>query len=344
MNNAITIDNRLIAPDEPPFIVAEIGAAHDGDPAKAYNLVRAAAWAGADAVKFQAYTPDTITLPIRSAQFQIQDGPWAGYYLHDLYKRAHMPREWFPELFSAARGLGLVPFASVFSPEDVDFCETLGCPAYKIASYEIPDAPLIEHAAETGKPLIVSTGMAPWDDISRAYMASGDEVLFLHCVSAYPCPMGEANVTRVGTLAKEFGMAGLSDHTQGSVVPIMATALGAVLIEKHIKLPDDDTSPDAGFAAEPNEFAHMLRHIHQAHEARTSAYSPSESAQEPLRRSLYVVRDVAAGERLTTDSVRSVRPGGGLPPSEIDDVLASVATKDLPAGTPLGRDLIRVVD
>jgi len=345
------IEGRELHPDNRPLIVAEIGASHDGNLDKARQLIEAAAWAGADAVKFQAYTPYTITLPIRSPEFQINEGPWAGYYLHDLYERAYTPRAWLPELFAHARHHNLIPFCSVFSFADIDFCEeSLDCPAYKIASFEIVDTPLIEYAAMTNKPLIISTGMASHEEISKASMAAdplgkGNDPLFLHCISAYPCPMQEANVMRIQALAQEFGVAGLSDHSEEDIVPIMATTLGAVLIEKHIKLMEDVLSPDAGFALDPVTFKVMVTAVHEAHEARQdNAVTLSEAPQALLRRSLYVVKHMKKGEEFTLDNIRSIRPGAGLPPSELGNVITNVASKNISAGTPLSWDLVMPAD
>jgi len=341
------IDSHILSKGAPPFIVAEVGASHDGQLNDALRLVEAAHWAGADAVKFQAYTPETITLPVRDATFRLNEGPWAGYYLHDLYERAHTPRDWLPELFDYARRLGIIPFTSVFSFNDVDFCEQwLGCGMYKVASPEIVDTPLIEYAAMTNKPLIISTGMASWEEIDRARFAAdprgeGREPLFLHCVSAYPTPIVDARLTGLKMLNDEFGIAGLSDHSVGSMVPVIAVAMGAVMIEKHIKLHDDMTSPDAGYAMTPEDFKQMVGDVKQTYEAvHGTAPVLGEEPQHRLRRSLFVVKDIKQGEPFTLANVRSVRPGTGLPPHQLGAIITNVAACNILAGTPLNWDLI----
>lgn len=337
------LNGRLIGGNQPPYVVAEVSCNHGGDLGVAVNLIEKAKWAGADAVKFQCYTPGSITIQSEAEDFVIKEGPWQGQTLYSLYQRAHTPLDWFPLLFKAARDNGIAAFASVFDEGSVDFLESLGCPAYKIASFEITDTPLIEKAAKTGKPIIISTGMANLMDIDHALHAASSysSPLFLHCVSGYPTPTKEANLSRLTTLINEYGEAGLSDHSLGWNVPMAATALGACLIEKHLTLSRDIPTFDADFSLEPGEFKTMCHHAREVWEACQEREAKSQESSAQLRRSLYAVEDIKAGEHLTTKNVRSIRPGYGLPPRWIDMVLVTTAAVDIKRGTALKFDMLK---
>lgn len=338
------INGRKIGPGEPPYIVAEIGASHGGSRERAILLMGAAIGAGADAVKFQCYTPDTITIDCDKPDFIIKDGPWKGRKLYELYTEAHTPWEWFPEIFNLAKQYGHTVFASVFDKTSVDYLESLGCPAYKIASMEIVDIPLIQHALTTDKTLIISTGMATIDEVFDAVdWCDQSGMALLHCVSGYPTNPESAGLDRMLTLQNEFDcQVGLSDHSPGWEIPVAATVLGAAIIEKHIKWYDDTTSEDAGFAIDPDEFREMCKAVKAIYAAKNSGAkkADSEDSSRQLRRSLYVVEDVRAGELLTERNVRSIRPAYGLPPKEITDVIGKKAAKDIERGTALSWDLI----
>lgn len=344
----ISIAGRRIASDAPPFVIAELSGNHNGDIQRAFAIMEAAAAAGASAVKLQTYTADTITIDHDGPGFVIEDGPWAGRRLHDLYAEAHTPWAWHEALFAKAKSLGLAIFASVFDETSIDFLEQLGCPAYKIASFEIVDLPLIARAAATGKPLIISTGMAGLGDIEAAIgaarAAGGRDLVLLHCVSGYPTPAAEANLATIAHLGRAFGtLVGLSDHTLGVAVSVAAVALGAVVIEKHVTLRRADGGPDAGFSLEPPELALLCAATRDAWAARgTVLYGnkPSEAASRQFRRSLYAVRDIRAGEVLTAENVRSIRPGFGLAPKHLPRVLGARALQDIAKGTPLDWKII----
>lgn len=337
------IGAREIGPGHPPFIIAEIGANHGGDLKRALYMMEAAKAFGADCVKFQAYEADTITLDHGGPGFRIEDGPWAGHRLYDLYRKCQTPFGWFPKIAEHARHIGVTWFASAFDNTAVDLLVELDAPAIKIASFEIVDLPLIRHAAATGKPIILSTGMASNEEISDANWAIGPrwrhDVAFLHCVSGYPTPAHEANLGRLREFCSWGYPAGLSDHTTGTDIPIAATALGACLIEKHFTLPGLVTE-DSAFSLEPAEFAQMVRAVRSTWAALQPSRAASEQSSRPLRRSLYAVADIAAGEEFSTTNVRSIRPGHGLPPKEIDRLLGRTATRDVARGTPLASDMV----
>jgi N-acetylneuraminate synthase len=332
----------------PPYVIAEMSGNHNGDIGRAIKLIDAAKAAGADAVKLQTYTADTITIDHDSPEFKIKGGLWDGRSLYDLYKEAHTPWEWHPTLFEHARGIGITCFSSPFDRTAIDFLERLAAPAYKIASFEVVDTPLIAYAARTGKPLIISTGMANREEVADAVSvarAAGEGgVALLHCVSGYPTPAQDANLRRIRSLAETFDApVGLSDHSMGAEVAVAAVALGATVIEKHLTLSRADGGPDAGFSLEPAEFSELVRCANNAFAALgVGEYeSPdSERGNVIFRRSLYVVRDVAAGEVFTDDNVRSIRPGLGLPPRLLPAVVGRRAAGDIPRGTPLSFDLI----
>lgn len=329
-------------PDKPPYIIAEISGNHNGNMDTALALIEQAKKAGADAVKFQAYEPDTITIDHNGPGFILQDGPWAGNRLYDLYSQAYTPFKWFEHLFKLARSLDITPMASVFDPSSVDLLEGLGCPIYKIASFELVDIPLIKYVVKTGKPIILSTGMATDEEISQADDVIPPEYphMFLHCISGYPTPIEEASLGRIPTLAKRYQLPiGFSDHTLGVDAALAATALGAQVIEKHLTLSRADGGPDAGFSLEPAEFADMATRVRGIWAAcRERVASPSELPNRMARRSLYVVKDISCGEPVSAENVRSIRPAYGLPPVFWEQVVGRLAVRDIAYGTPLSLD------
>ena len=343
-----SIAGRSIGADQPPYIVAEMSGNHNGDIARALALIDVAAEAGADAVKLQTYTADTITIDHDGPGFRIEGGLWNGRSLHELYDEAHTPWDWHPALFEHGRKRGITVFSAPFDATALELLESLDAPAHKIASFEAIDLPLIARVAATGKPLIISTGVADLDEIGEAVAtarnAGCDELLLLHCVSGYPTPAEEINLATISDLQRFGTMVGLSDHTMGTAVPVAATALGAVLIEKHFTLARADGGPDAAFSLEPDELATLVRDTHTAWSAiGTADYTrkPSEIGNATFRRSLYVVADMAAGELFTEENTRSIRPGFGLPPKELPAVLGCHAARDISRGTPLSHDLIK---
>jgi N-acetylneuraminate synthase len=343
------IAGRVIGPDQPPFVIAELSGNHNGDLTRALRLIDAAAEAGADAVKLQTYTADTITIASDAPAFRLSGGLWDGRTLHDLYAEAHTPYDWHAPLFAHARAQGLIVFSSPFDETAVDLLRSLDAPAYKIASFEAVDLPLIARAAATGKPLIVSTGMTSPGEIEEAIAAArgaGDGgVALLHCVSDYPARFPEANLRMVARLAEDFGcVAGLSDHTPGTAAAVAAVALGAAMVEKHFTLARADGGPDAAFSLEPDELRRLVDDCRHAWEALgEAAYrrSATEVDNRQLRRSLYVVRDVAEGAALTPGDVRSIRPGDGLAPKHLPQVLGRVAARPLRRGEPFAWEMIR---
>ena len=323
------------------FVIAELSANHNGSLATAIETIRAAKRAGADAIKFQTYTADTLTLDCDESDFVIKGGTiWDGKKLHDLYKEAYTPWEWHAQLFEVAKEEGLVCFSSPFDKSAVDFLETLQCPIYKIASFEITDIPLIEYVAKQGKPIIISTGIASYDDILLALetcrKVGNDNITLLKCTSSYPAPVAEANLAMMQQLAIDFKVKiGLSDHTLGSTVPIIATALGAEVIEKHFILDRSIGGPDASFSMNEIEFTAMVKAIREAEVAvGTSSYelSPKQEAGKDFSRSLYVAESINKGDIITEASIRSVRPGFSLHPKHLPEILGKTATRDLEKG------------
>lgn len=331
-----------------PYVIAELSGNHNGMIERAISLIDAAHRAGADAVKLQTYTADTLTIDCNKADFQITKGNWTGETLYSLYNKAHTPWEWHPRLFAHAKKLGIDIFSSPFDESAVEFLEQLHCSAYKIASFECLDLELIARAAATGKPLIISTGMATLDEVAQAidtatqYGARG--VLPMYCVSAYPAPYNEINLRSLPVLAQStVGLVGLSDHTLGISVPVAAVALGAVAIEKHLTLSRADGGPDASFSLEPHEFSAMTESVRDAWAALGSAdggRKACESSSLVFRRSLYIVKNMKAGESFTRDKLRSIRPGFGMAPKFLPRVLGKVAAVDIERGTPLSTQLI----
>ena len=341
------IAGRPIGPEHPPFIIAELSGNHNGELSRALALVDAAAEAGADAVKLQTYTADTITIDHDGPGFRLEGGLWDGRTLHDLYSEAFTPFAWHERLFAHARQRGLIAFSSPFDETAVELLESLDAPAYKIASFEAVDLPLIKRAARSGRPLIISTGMTSPQEIGEAVQAArscGVDVVLLHCVSAYPARFADANLRMIPRLAADFGcFAGLSDHTPGTAASVAAIALGACIIEKHVTLRRADGGPDASFSLEPDELARLVRDCRDAWEALGAAdyrRSEAETVNRQFRRSLYVVRDVKMGAILTSADVRSIRPGYGLEPKRLPEVLGRPARRDLARGEPFALDMI----
>lgn len=344
MQQSFEIEGRRISPEEPAYIVAEISANHGHDVEVAKRVMRAASEAGADAIKVQTYTPDTITLNCDNEYFRIGKGTvWEGRTLYDLYKEASMPWEWQPELKTFAEELGLQFFSTPFDHTSVVFLEKLDVPAYKIASFELVDLPLIREVARTGKPVIISTGMASLSEIDAAVEAvreaGGTQLALLKCTSAYPAPLQSMNLKTLSDMSRRYALpVGLSDHSMGTVVPVVAVSLGASMIEKHITLSRKDKGPDSGFSLEPEEFGRMVRAVRDAEKAVGRVcydVAEHEKASRVFRRSLFVSHSMKKGDVFTAETVRSVRPSHGLPVDAIDHVLGKKASMDLKAGTPL---------
>lgn len=339
--------NILESAKEKVFIIAELSANHNQDFDIALRTIKAMKDSGADAVKLQTYTPDTITIDCRNEYFQIKHGTiWDGRNLHDLYKEAYMPWEWQPKLKKYAEELGMICFSSPFDKTAVDFLEKMDVPAYKVASFEITDIPLIEYIASKGKPVIISTGIAAYEDIKDAIAAcrraGNNSIALLKCTSAYPAPYEEVNLNMIPDMIKEFGVVtGLSDHTTGFTVPIAAVALGARIIEKHFILDRKIGGPDAEFSMEPAGFKIMVDEIRKAEKALGKVdYELSEKMKKSreFSRSLFIVKDVCAGEKITGENVKSIRPGYGLHPKYYSEILGKKFKSDLKKGTPLSRE------
>jgi len=330
------------------LIIAELSANHNGSLETALDTIRAAKRAGADAIKLQTYTADTITIDSDKEDFLIKGTIWEGKKLYDLYREAYTPWEWHQELFECAKAEGLLCFSSPFDKTAVDFLEGLGAPAYKIASFEITDIPLIEYAASKGKPMILSTGIATDEDIELALDAcrrqGNHEIVLLKCTSSYPAPIEEANMAMVPDFKKRFGVIpGLSDHTMGSTVPIVATTLGAKVIEKHFILDRAIGGPDASFSMNEEEFSAMVLAVREAEKAVgrvTYELTEKQKSGRDFSRSLYVVEDIKAGEKITEQNVRSIRPGFGMHPKYWKEVKGRTAKGDLAKGTRLDIDQI----
>jgi len=339
----ITIDGHRIGPGERPFVIAEVSANHNGDLERAKAIISMVRKRGADAVKLQTYTPDTMTIDCDEEPFQVKEGLWKGYNLHDLYEWAQTPFEWQSELFGHARSLGLTVFSTPFDETAVDLLESLDAPAYKIASFEIVDLPLIARTARTGRPMIMSTGMASDAEIREAVecaRANGcGEIALLHCISAYPAPIEEANLRTIPAMAERFGVPiGLSDHTLGTTAAVTGVALGAALLEKHVIMDRSHGGPDAPFSLEPQELGALTEGVHDAWLALgspRSGRSRSEESSVVFRRSVFAVRDIAEGEAFTRDNVRVIRPGNGLAPRYYERVLKGHATCALRRGEPV---------
>ncbi len=330
------------------FIIAELSANHNGSKQVAIDTIKAAKRCGANAIKLQTYTADTMTLDAYNDDFIIKGTIWENQRLYDLYKQAYTPWEWHKELFEVAKSEGLVCFSTPFDKTAVDFLETLNNPIYKIASFEITDIPLIEYVASKNKPIIISTGIAEYEDIKLAVdicrKAGNNDITLLKCTSSYPAPIEDANLVMMQRLAKDFKVkVGLSDHTLGITVPVVATALGATVIEKHFILDKSIGGPDASFSLDKKEFAEMVTAVRQAEKAigkETYELTEKQKSGRVFARSLYAAENIKKGEIITEKNVRSVRPGFGMHPKYYNEILGKKATKNLEKGTPLSRNLI----
>lgn len=348
MNNFITINGRKIGKDYSPYIIAELSANHNGDINRAYKIMEEAKAAGADAIKLQTYRADTITIDHDSEDFQIHGGLWDGQTLFNLYKGAQMPWEWHEPLFAKAKELGITIFSSPFDFTAVDLLEKLDAPAYKIASFEAIDLPLIKYVAKTGKPMIISTGMADETEIQEAIDAAYEggcrELVVLHCVSGYPAPAADYNLATIPDMAQRFNVIpGLSDHTIDNTTAIAAVVLGASVIEKHVTLDRNGGGPDDSFSLEPPELHALCRDAKTAWQALGRVNyerKESEKGNAKFRRSLYVVKDIKKGELFTTENIKSIRPGFGVAPKFYDHFIGKVATCDIKRGEPLKFDFI----
>jgi pseudaminic acid synthase len=343
------IAGRKIGDGFAPYVIAELSANHNGSVATAKKLIDKAFEAGADAVKLQTYTPDTITIKSDLPDFYIADGLWSGKTLYELYQEAYTPWEWHSDLFDHAKKLGIVIFSSPFDLTAVDFLESLNTPAYKIASFEAIDIPLIKYVARTGKPMIISTGMANAEEIGEAIDAAKGEgckdLAILHCVSGYPTPANEYDLRTILDMKKRYGIeVGLSDHSEDNAVAIASVALGATIIEKHFTLDRAGGSPDDNFSIEPEQFKALCRDAKVAWSALgkvSYSLSSSEVSNVKFRRSLYFVKDVKIGDIISSENVKSIRPGYGLSPNALEKILGMVVTKDLCKGSPVTLDSVK---
>ncbi|PKD16751.1 pseudaminic acid synthase [Salegentibacter salinarum] len=342
------IGNKVIGEPEPVFIIAELSANHNGSIETALKTIKAAKRAGADCIKLQTYTPDTITINSTKKDFIIKGTIWEGKNLYNLYEQAYTPWEWHKAIFEAADEEGLICFSSPFDKTAVDFLEDLNVPAYKIASFEITDIPLIEYVASKAKPIIISTGIAGQEDIELALDAcrrmGNNDIALLKCTSSYPAPIEEANMVMIKDLAERYDViSGLSDHTMGSTVPIVAAAMGAKIIEKHFILDKSIGGPDASFSMDEEEFTEMVKAVREAEKAVGKVdYTLTEKQKKgrDFSRSLYVVEDIKVGEKITEKNVRSIRPGFGLHPKYLIDILGKRINKNVEKGTAFNLDLI----
>lgn len=344
----ITIDGRKIGQYHKPYIIAELSANHNGSLERALETIEMAARSGADAIKLQTYTADTMTIDCDQEDFQIKGGLWDGYKLYDLYKWAQTPFEWHRQMFEKARELGITVFSTPFDESAVDLLEELDAPAYKIASFEATDLTLIKRVAQTGKPMIISTGMANLEEITDAVEAAREggcqELVLLHCISGYPSPVDQANLATIADIKRRFGcVVGLSDHTLGTAVSVASIPMGACLIEKHVTLSREDKGPDSEFSLEPEELVALCNDTKAAWLAIGAAgyeRKPIEQSSLKFRRSLYFVEDLQAGELITESSIGRIRPGYGLAPKYYEDVVGRRVTRDVLRGTATSWDLI----
>lgn len=348
----IAIGNRAVGPGSPIYIIAEMSANHNQDFDQAVQLINAAKEAGADAIKLQTYTPDTITIDCDNEYFRIGKGTiWEGKTLYKLYQEAYTPWDWQPKLKQVANDLGMDLFSSPFDQTAVDFLEEMGVPAYKVASFELVDIPLIQYIAKTGKPIIMSTGMATLAEIDEAVTAAWEagcnEIALLKCTSAYPADPAEMNLRTIPHMAEAFGVpVGLSDHTLGIAVPLSAVTLGACIVEKHFTLSRSISGPDSTFSLEPQEFKAMVEAIRTTEKALGEvnyAVRDKEAASRVFRRSLFVVKDMKEGDFFTTDNIRSIRPGHGLHTRYLYQVIGKKTNREIKKGTPMVWDFISKV-
>lgn len=352
MNQSFTVDDRAIGPDHPPYIVAELSANHNGSLERALETIDAAQRSGADAIKLQTYTADTMTIDCDRPEFVIKGGLWHGYKLYDLYQWAQTPYEWHQALFSHARDRGITVFSTPFDESAVDLLESLNAPAYKIASFELVDLPLIRYVASTGKPMIMSTGMASLQEIEEAVTAAADggcqDLLLLHCISSYPTPIDQANLRQIPLLAQRFGVnTGLSDHTLGTTAAIAAVALGACAIEKHFTLSRADKGPDSDFSIEPDELARLCadtRAVWNALGSPSDSRQPAETENALFRRSIYFVHDLPAGAIVKPADIRRIRPGLGLLPKHLNNIIGRRLRVPVIRGTATSWELFQESD
>ncbi|MBX2806322.1 MAG: pseudaminic acid synthase [Hyphomicrobiales bacterium] len=343
------IDKRPIGPDHPPYLICEVSANHNGSLDRMLATIDAAAATGCDAIKVQSYTPDTMTLDCERPEYQITDGPWAGRSLYQLYQEAQTPFEWHEAIFARARELGVTLFSTPFDDSAAELLAGLGASAFKIASFELVDLPLIAEVAHYGKPMILSTGLAALSEIEAAIdtarRAGCDHIALLHCVSAYPAPVEASNLRTMESLSKAFDViVGLSDHSKGTAVATAAVALGASIIEKHFTLSRADGGPDADFSLEPEEFVQLTSDCNTAWKAIGAVRHGAQKAElENLqfRRSLCAITDIKAGQTFSLQNIRSIRPGFGLPPSHLTEVIGCEATVDIPRGAPLDWTVVQ---
>ncbi len=348
MKTDFSVGKRKIGKGFETYIVAEMSANHNQDFRRAVKIIEAAKKAGADAIKIQTYTAETITLKCDNDHFRINGTIWQGKSLYELYSEAHTPWDWQPELKKITNDLAMDFFSTPFDQTSVDFLEEMNVPIYKVASFELIDIPLLRKIARTGKPIIISTGMATLSEIEEALSAirgeGNQKIALLKCTSAYPAPPEESNLNTIPHLAATFGVpAGLSDHTLGSAVSIAAVTLGACIVEKHFTLSRNEKGPDSSFSMEPNEFRQMVKDIRTVEKALgkiSYALTPKQKENSIYRRSLFVVQDVKAGERFTEQNIRSIRPGHGLHTRNLEKALGRKAKNDILRGTPLSWDLI----
>lgn len=344
---SFSIDGREIGPAHPPFVIAELSANHNGSIERAFATIDAAKQCGADAIKLQTYTADTLTIDCDAPDFMIRGGLWDGYKLYELYKWAETPFEWQRPLFEHARKREITVFSTPFDESAVDLLEDLGCPAYKIASFELVDLPLIRYAASTAKPMIMSTGLANETEIAEAVAAARDagcrELALLHCISSYPAPIAQANLRQIPTLAERFStIPGLSDHTMGTTAAIAAVALGACLIEKHFTLSRADKGPDSEFSLEPEDLRRLCSEARDAWLALGHVgfdRPTAEAGSDVFRRSIYFVRDLPAGAVIEPVDIRRIRPGKGLAPKHFDEIIGRRLKQAVSRGTATAWDL-----
>ena len=348
MNNFITIGARKIGNNFPPYVIAEMSANHNGDINNAYKIIDMAKASGANCVKIQTYTPDTLTIDSKLPDFQLTEGLWAGQSLYELYKKAFMPWDWHKPLFEYAKKIGITIFSSPFDNTAVDLLEDLNTPAYKIASFEAVDLPLIKYVAQTGKPMIISTGMADAEEIQEAIEAAREggckDLAILHCVSGYPAPAADYNLRTLTDMQDKFGLVtGLSDHTIDNTTAITSVALGASIIEKHVTLNRNGGGPDDIFSLESKELKQLCAGVETAWESLGQidyGLKSSEQSNVKFRRSLYFIKDIKKGEVITPHHVRSIRPGYGLLPKLQKEIVGKIAKKNIIAGTAINWSLI----
>jgi N-acetylneuraminate synthase len=346
----LKINNTYVGEGYPPYVIAELSANHNGSIKRAKESITAAKHSGASAVKIQTYTADTMTIDCNLDDFMIEGGLWDGYKLYDLYKEAETPFEWHAEIFEHAKKTDITIFSSPFDETAVDLLEDLNAPAYKIASFELTDLPLIKYVAQTKKPLFMSTGMASADEINEALSvareAGCNEILLFHCISSYPAPIDQANLHQMISIRDKFKVCiGLSDHTIGNTAAITATALGASAIEKHFTLSRKEKGPDSEFSIEPSELKELINQVNDAWSGLGSSTFDrpiAEKGSEVFRRSLYFVKDLKSGHVITKDDIRRIRPGHGIPPKYFDEIIGSTLSNDVHRGQPVDWKAIKL--